>query len=155
MSAQPDGKSVCSRSRSSPMMRKVPQGVSWTVSRSRRSGVGHQMSAEAGVGQAGAVGEIHPEDHVGPRAVRPIGGRHPADPRREPGDAEAERVECGGEEVVLFEAVSAARAVDDLGFEIGEVERDGAAEQRVEVFEWDGGDMRRLDPAERLQRRGQ
>ena len=45
----------------------------------------------------------------------------------------------------MFEAVAAAATLDDLGFQVLEVERDGDARERVEVLKGDRGGMGAVD----------
>ncbi len=64
---------------------------------------------------------------------------------------EAERAQHAEEERVLFEAIAAAAALDELGEEGGFIEIDAGAERNVEILERDGEAMGALDLLERAE----
>ena len=86
---------------------------------------------------------------MGARIWRCAGRYHPQNARGEARDRETERFEHRLEERVLLEAIAAAPAGDELCLKRRKIERNGAAEQRVEVFKDDCGRMQRMERAER------
>src|SRR5215467_7165803 len=54
----------------------------------------------------------------------------------QPCDRETQGLEGGGKKEILFEAVTAATACNKLGLKAREVEPNRAAEEDVEILEW-------------------
>jgi hypothetical protein len=107
--------------------------------------------AEAGVDDEPALRQRHDEEHVRARRLRPR-HRH-RHPRRVALRAKAERLEDGGEQRGVLEAVPAAVRTHELVLQRGKVEADRPAEQDVEVLERDVRHVRVEKPRQRFERR--
>ena len=82
-----------------------------------------------------------------------VGGIVPHHPRREAGNAEAERAQDLQQHAVVLEAIAAAPRLDQLVLQQFDVEPDRQPQQRIQILERDRLRMQELDRAQRLQRR--
>ncbi len=94
-------------------------------------------------GPLAVPGHLDAQHQVGAGPDLPGAGADPHPPRV-PGDAVAELLQHVGEQGVLLEAVPAARAGDELGLQIGEVQRGHGADHHVDVLERDAQHVRVL-----------
>ena len=69
----------------------------------------------------------------------------------EAGDGESQLLECVDEEEVVFVTIASSPMLYQFLVQRIDIEFDGDAEQRVEVFEGDGGGMEVLDLVEGIQ----
>ena len=109
-----------------------------------------RVATEADVGQPRFSFGFDAQQHVGARSDR-VFGLSPQHASGEVGDLEADRAQDVAEQAVLFEAVAAAMVAHQFALDGCDVEGGGDAEERVEVFERDGGDVRGDDGAQGLQ----
>ena len=116
----------------------TPDAVLVGLAAEQRDGISQTGTSKADVGQPGLVLNLDFKDHV--RARADLGGTE-LNPGRQATQLESERFEHGGEKSVLFEAISAPPRRDELRLDIGEVERDAATEEDVEILERDCGSV--------------
>ncbi len=81
------------------------------------------LAAEADVGEEGALGQVHADEHVAERRPRRIKRQHPADPRRQRRHRETQRPQHAEKNAVLLEAIAAARAVHEFALERGRIDQ--------------------------------
>jgi hypothetical protein len=106
---------------------------------------GRRRGAEAGVGEPDAAIRPDPEREVGARAGR---AAVRADAREQALDAEAEALEHRSEQLCLLVAVAAAAAEDDLVLDCRQAHVDFTAEENVQIFESDPGQVRAVEGVE-------
>jgi hypothetical protein len=95
---------------------------------------------------AGAI-EVHRQQHVAARRLR-IFGLGPQHARRQIGDLEADLAQRVPQQQVLLEAIAAAPPEHQLALDVGQVQADRQAQERVQVFERDRLRMMQHDRAQ-------
>ena len=115
-----------------------------------RQRIQEPVAAEAHVGQACSLRQLDPQQHVG---AGPHAAHSRAYARRQRNHAEPQALQDGLEQRVLLEAVASASAGHDLGLQRSQVERDGPAQQDVEVLERDRRHVRCVQRGQRVERR--
>jgi len=103
-----------------------------------------QASAKADIGEVGTFRKIDLEHHVYLRPERAFGRRIPAHAPTEPRDRKADRLQRGLEQRILLETISTAVAIDQLCLQGRKIKPDRTAQQRVDAFKRDGGEVRGL-----------
>ncbi len=82
---------------------------------------------------------------------RPDVARAEPHPGRQTGHLESERLEDGGEERILFKAIPASAAGDQLCLQRVQVERDRPLEQYIEILKRDTGRVSQVKSAQGLE----
>src|ERR1700678_3300495 len=108
-----------------------------------------QASPKAGIGEPGALRQVHLENHVLARPERRIQRRHPAHPTTQSGHRKSNALEGALEQHVLLEAIAATATVDELCLHNVEIERDASPEKRVEALKRNRPHVRGVNRAER------